>query len=398
MTLTDPAERKEQRILLIEDDPDDVLLIELALRQSGLLFRTQRVDTQDALQQALRTPPDLILCDYRLPQWSGLEALHLAREICPEIPFIFVTGSDDANSVAEMVTHGASAFLPKDQLGKLGATVQAALHPSGKKSLPDLAGRPRTETGPAPRTAALEAGMARCTVELETARKDLETLSYAVSHDLRAPLRHIHNFVQILAQDAGGKLNDEERQLLGFITRAAERMGRMIDDLLAFSHLGLATPKQRRFPLAETVRAAMQHLDPTARGTATWTIGDLPEVEADPVLLQQVMTNLLSNALKYSRPRAQPAVEVTATTTPEETIVRVRDNGVGFDMRYVDKLFNVFQRLHRESDFEGTGIGLANVRRVIQRHGGRTWAEGEPGAGATFYFSLPLHPSASSPS
>jgi light-regulated signal transduction histidine kinase (bacteriophytochrome) len=167
-------------------------------------------------------------------------------------------------------------------------------------------------------------------------------------------------------------------------------MGRLIDDLLAFSRTARADLKKTRLRLADVVRSAIDDLrqDIDAR-QIEWLIGELPEVEADPALVRQVMLNLISNALKYTRTRKPARIEVGYRDTGVEQIIYVKDNGVGFDMRYAHKLFGVFQRLHRAADFEGTGVGLANVRRIVHRHGGRTWAEGEPDKGATFYFSLP---------
>jgi light-regulated signal transduction histidine kinase (bacteriophytochrome) len=175
------------------------------------------------------------------------------------------------------------------------------------------------------------------------------------------------------------------------IVDAASRMGRLIDDLLAFSRMGRSPIQRRRISLADVVRDARRDLPSLEHASEiAWTVHPLPEVEADPALLRQVFVNLLSNAAKYSGARSCPTVEIGVTPSgAEETVVYVRDNGVGFDMAYVDKLFGVFQRLHSSDAFEGTGIGLANVRRIVHRHGGRVWAEGAVDVGATFYFSLP---------
>jgi light-regulated signal transduction histidine kinase (bacteriophytochrome) len=171
-------------------------------------------------------------------------------------------------------------------------------------------------------------------------------------------------------------------------------MGQLIDDLLAFSRTARAELRKKRVQLGELVESVIQDLrQDTKKRQIEWLINDLPEVEADSVLLRQAVLNLISNALKYTRRRKQARIEISATSTPSEHIIKIADNGVGFDPRYAQKLFGVFQRLHRDADFEGTGVGLANVRRIIQRHGGRTWAEGELDKGASFYFSLPRTPS-----
>ena len=231
----------------------------------------------------------------------------------------------------------------------------------------------------------------RHAAELSAVNEELEAFSYSVSHDLRAPLRHVTGFATLLERSAGGRLAEQETRYVRTIVDAASRMGRLIDDLLAFSRMGRSPIERRRISLADVVRDARHDLPSVEHASEiAWTVHPMPEVEADPALLRQVFVNLLSNAAKYSGARPHPAVEIgVAPSGAAETVVYVRDNGVGFDMAYVDKLFGVFQRLHSSDAFEGTGIGLANVRRIVHRHGGRVWAEGAVDAGATFYFSLP---------
>jgi PAS domain S-box-containing protein len=228
------------------------------------------------------------------------------------------------------------------------------------------------------------------TAELETANKELEAFSYSVSHDLRAPLRHIEGFVEILVANKSPGLDKESTQHLETIADASKKMGRLIDDLLAFSRTARAELNKMKFPFGDLVRAAVRDLQhEAANRRVEWAISELPEVNADPALLRQVILNLISNALKYTRTRKLSRIEIGSRPAGQEDLFFVVDNGVGFDPRYAHKLFGVFQRLHRAADFEGTGIGLANVRRIIARHGGRTWAEAEMDKGAKFYFSLP---------
>jgi PAS domain S-box-containing protein len=235
----------------------------------------------------------------------------------------------------------------------------------------------------------LERRVGERTAELENTNKELEAFSYSVSHDLRAPLRHIEGFIEILTA-TDENLRAESRQHLETIANSARQMDRLIDDLLAFSRTGRVELKKTTLSLNDVVQSAIQDLQHEIDGRQVeWVLGNLPEVEADPALLRQVLLNLLGNALKYTRTRKPARIELHLRDTGVEQIISVKDNGVGFDMRYAHKLFGVFQRLHRAADFEGTGVGLANVRRIIHRHGGRTWAEGEPDKGATFYFSLP---------
>jgi PAS domain S-box-containing protein len=239
--------------------------------------------------------------------------------------------------------------------------------------------------------AGLEARVQERTAELRAAYQELEAFSYSISHDLRAPLIHIAGFVEMLKSDLGARLDEKSSRHLQTICDSTENMGRMIADLLTFSRIGRADMHKIRFDLNDTVKEVRRDLQAQAQNRkVTWVVAQLPEVFGDPLLLRQALYNLLGNALKYTRNRAEAHIEITAGTNEHEHIIAIKDNGAGFDMKYAAKLFGVFQRLHSASEFEGTGIGLANVRRIIGRHGGRTWAEGAPDDGAEFYFSLPI--------
>jgi light-regulated signal transduction histidine kinase (bacteriophytochrome) len=231
----------------------------------------------------------------------------------------------------------------------------------------------------------------RAIAEMKTANEELEAFSYSVSHDLRAPLRHVHGFVDLLRRSSHDRLDETGQRQLDTIAQAARTMGDLIDDLLAFSRLSRAAPRREPVDLGVLVREVVQPLGPEeGQAGVEWRIGTLPVVWADPALLRIVLTNLVGNAVKYSRTRPHPRIEVDASPDQDgQAVVYVRDNGVGFDMEYAGRLFGVFQRLHRAEEFEGTGIGLATVRRIVHRHGGRTWAESRPDEGATFYFTLP---------
>ena len=230
--------------------------------------------------------------------------------------------------------------------------------------------------------------------ELNSVNQELEAFSYSVSHDLRAPLRHINGFVDLMQNSGDEKLSDKSNRYLGIIADSARQMGRLIDDLLVFSRMSRTELKTTMIGLDDVVRQTLSDLQLEMKDrNIVWKHHPLPVVLADRSLLYQVFSNLIANALKYSRTRNPAEIEIGWQRDQENNlVVFVHDNGVGFDMQYANKLFGVFQRLHRAEDFEGTGIGLANVRRIISRHGGKTWGEGKVDGGATFYFSLPLTP------
>ncbi len=228
------------------------------------------------------------------------------------------------------------------------------------------------------------------TAQLEAANKELESFSYSVSHDLRAPLRHVTGFALLLQKKGASMLDEKALSYLNSISESAKQMGILIDDLLAFSRLGRSEVKKNRINLGYLVKGVLKDFEEETRNRdIAWEVGELPEVSCDGSMLRLAFVNLVSNAVKFTRPRARADIKIGCISEKCEFIIFVRDNGVGFDPKYQDKLFGVFQRLHHQDEFEGTGIGLANVRRLIQRHGGRTWADSEIGKGATFYFSLP---------
>jgi light-regulated signal transduction histidine kinase (bacteriophytochrome) len=237
----------------------------------------------------------------------------------------------------------------------------------------------------------LEAKVKERTALLEAANKELEAFSYSVSHDLRAPLRHINGYVEMLNKEYRGQMDEKAGHYLDIVSGASRQMGTLIDDLLKFSRTGRKELSTSEVDLNAVVQEVLHEMNPVLKERKiVWNIQELPKVFGDDTLLKLVWANLLDNAIKYTRKKEEAEISVGYRTEAKEFVFYVRDNGTGFDMKYAKKLFGVFQRLHSQAEFEGSGIGLANVQRIIHKHSGQVWAEAEPGKGATFYFSLPV--------
>jgi len=395
-------------ILLVDDKPQNLVVLETVLDAPDYRL-TKAMSAQEALVALFDADIALIVLDVQMPGTNGFELAQIIKERkkTKDIPIIFVTAHfGEDQHVLSGYSAGAVDYLTKPINPTILKSKVAVFADLYRKS------RALDESNQA---------LNKRNQELTAANKELEAFSYTVSHDLRAPLRHVSGFVHQLEEQSAGRLDAQAQRYLTLIQEAASEMGKLIDHLLAFSRMGRAELHPTIMDMNLVLRQALEDLQPELRepiGTGPWAstcgqpdcpvprgerhiqldLAALPKVEADPALMRQVWFNLLSNAVKYTRPRDPARIQVGCQQNSDgEFVFFVRDNGVGFDMKYAGKLFGVFQRLHRPAEFEGTGIGLANVRRIVSRHGGQTWAEAQPDLGATIYFTLPLHTSGPRP-
>jgi PAS domain S-box-containing protein len=334
-------------------------------------------------QDAADLPPDRWSSHYRcyLPDGTTLcptEQLPLVRALHGEsflAELIIRREGDQPDAILEFSGHPMN-----DAEGNLCGGV-VAFRDITQRKLDELEIRRLTE--------GLEARVAQRTLELQAANRELESFTYSVSHDLRAPLRHIAGFSRILVEDFASELSPQARKHLSRIEDGTRRMGQLVDELLNLARVGRHALKLQPTDVKAVVEDVISLLQPETEGRKiAWTIAALPQAHCDPVLVRQIFQNLIANALKFTRPRECAVIALESWREEEKLVFAVRDNGVGFDMKYADKLFGVFQRLHRVEDFEGTGIGLATVHRIVQKHGGRIWAESQIGQGTTFFFTL----------
>jgi len=366
-------EQAPARILIVDDEVAHVKALSEVLR--GPRYEPIGCTSgPEALAVLARAPCAVLMTDLMMPGMDGITLLREAHRLDPDLVGIIMTGQGTIETAVDAMKSGAQDYILKPlQLGIVLPVLSRALATRRLRiDNRDLVKR-----------------LSERTRELELTNRELEAFTYSVSHDLRGPLRAIFGFTAILELDHGPTLDGDARELLDRISASVRRMDGIIDDLLRLSQLGRGPLEKKRVDVQALAHAVLEQVRSTGHEhTPEVSIGPLPAADADAGLLTHVLTNLLSNAFKFTRQTPSPCIEVGVTPEPGTPVYFVRDNGVGFGMQQADRLFGAFQRLHTQQAFKGTGIGLSIVKRIVERHGGRVWAAAEVGKGATFYFTL----------
>jgi two-component system sensor histidine kinase/response regulator len=363
------------RLLIVDDEAAQLRALCDTLQLEG--YATEGYSSGKQALAGLRPGDfDLLLTDLKMPEMDGITLIHAAKQIDAALGAVVMTGHGTIDTAVRAMQEGAFDYILKPfKLNVILPIISRALDVQ----------RLRREN------AELHARERQQSAELATAYHDLEAFSYSISHDLRAPLRSMDGFAAILENEFAEQLGEEGRRIIGIIRSGSQKMDELIVSLLEFSRAGRSAIELDCIDMTMLADAAAAEVGALYTGPKPLIeISDLPAIEADAILIRQVWCNLIGNALKYSAKRPIPRISVSGRVENREAIYQVEDNGAGFDMRYADKLFGVFQRLHRAEDFSGTGVGLAIVQRIIVRHGGRIWAQGSPDVGACFQFALPM--------
>lgn len=366
-------------LLVVDDETAHTKALCDTLQLEGYAT-TGAVSASAALAAMREKAFDLLLTDLKMPEMDGIALLRAAQQIDPDVAGIVMTGHGTIATAVKAMQAGACDYIVKPfRLNQLLPVIARALEGRRLRRL----------------NKELERRILERTRELEVANRDLEAFAYSVSHDLHAPLRAIQGFCDVFMDHHGASVPAEGQELLRQVRSGADRMGHLIEDLLSFARSGRVPLSLERVSMNDLVgEVLVELLREHAARRVELTVEDLPDCVADPALLKQVLVNLLSNAFKFTAGCDRAHIEVRGGSADGEVIYFVADNGAGFDMKHADKLFGVFQRLHSQQEFKGTGIGLSIVQRIVERHGGKVRGEGRPGEGATFSFSLPARAAA----
>ncbi|HEY9810867.1 MAG TPA: ATP-binding protein [Halomicronema sp.] len=370
------------RILVVEDDPAMQEYIKTLLENH---YKVETVSDALAAKAAIeKQPPDLVLSNVILL------SEHKKAPQTIQVPMILLCSALESPieiSEAAVDDYLRKPFSERELLARVETHLKLAQIKQKAADYEAIASEAINE-----RTK-LETRLLACTEQLKTSNKEIEQFSNSISHDIHTPLRYISTFINLLEQQINpANLDETSREYLQIIADSAKQADSLVQDLLKFSRLSRAELLLTTINMEQLVEEVLSFFESeTQNRTINWHIESLPQLEGDPTMLRIVMHNLISNALKYTRTRQEAEITIGNIKQAEQIIFFIRDNGIGFDMQYIDKLFGIFKRLHLQEQFEGAGMGLANVRRIINRHGGKTWAEGKIDEGATFYFSLPLN-------
>lgn len=366
------------KILIVDDKPENLVALETVLRDMDVEL-VRATSGNEALKATLHHDFALALLDIQMPEMDGYELAGILREEekTNHLPFIFISAvyTDNLN-VFKGYEKGAFSFITKPFQPEMLINKVKFFVEKHQQEIELLQ---------------LNESLISKNRDLEHSNHELDSFSYSVSHDLRSPLRAISGYSRILEEDYMSLLDDEGKRVLRLIQQNAEKMGVLIDDLLAFSKLGKKDLQKSSIDMQEMVEEVIEEIGSSRPHKAQLNVGGLPNVEADRSLIRQVWFNLIENAIKYSGKSDRAEVEIGYSESGNDITYYIRDNGAGFNMDYIDKLFGVFQRLHSNEEFEGTGIGLAMAQRIVNKHGGKIWAEAKIKEGATFYFTLPVH-------
>jgi signal transduction histidine kinase len=363
-----PTSARELRLVVVEDNSSDVELIRHSLKKGGFQAECAVVQTADDFRAVMRKSAyDIVLADFSLPLWNGLEAVDILRKEGLDVPVIVVSGALGDTRAVECIKQGAADYVLKDHLLRLPDAVRRALR---EKKLRDD-NREAQE-------------------ELARSNRDLEQFAYVASHDLQEPLRMVAAYTQLLADRYQGKLDENADKYIHYAVDGALRMQILVRDLLAFSRVGREGTEPKLVDVNLAVQAALINLQSTIRdNNAQVQYGHLPSIMADQSQLAQLFQNLIGNAIKF-RSQEPPIINISAEKQDRQWTFSLSDNGIGIASEYAETIFVIFKRLHTREEYSGSGIGLAICKKVVEHHGGRIWMESEPGKGSTFKFALPI--------